>query len=337
MVDSRLRAYVSQLLSQGFAPARIRKELTRRGYKAADLDKVLPKRESSHLPLFLGLLVIILLVMGGIWYGISLSTPQHQLSITLVSEQSFVDRGQSLGFDISLQDAIEDPLPVDLSYIVLQENQAVEQTSESIILEGAYKSTQSLAIDLSPGRYDLSAQATSNEAQAKSSFGFTVTQPEITIIETPTNNCNSCDDYNSCTTDTCVKGRCIHVPTQPCCGNNLCETGENALSCGDDCITKPETGVTPVTAAAQTTENPETAAALCSQIPQDNERDACLVQQSENRNDKQFCGLVTDYSRRDNCYLTFALNGDSGVCTEIQDERSQRACLSYATFANAAQ
>ena len=48
----------------------------------------------------------------------------------------------------------------------------------------------------------------------------------------------SCNDLDVCTNDYCNEDtnyECIHERMVPCCGNDLCEFGENCNSCSDDC------------------------------------------------------------------------------------------------------
>ncbi|MDD5171686.1 MAG: transglutaminase family protein [Candidatus ainarchaeum sp.] len=47
----------------------------------------------------------------------------------------------------------------------------------------------------------------------------------------------SCDDNYSCTQDSCnaTSGSCVHTLIQPCCGNGMCEQGEDCGDCLNDC------------------------------------------------------------------------------------------------------
>eukprot|EP00956_Cyclotella_meneghiniana_P024609 scaffold49680_cov63-Cyclotella_meneghiniana.AAC.2 len=60
---------------------------------------------------------------------------------------------------------------------------------------------------------------------------------EIPSSQPSSTRCNldtDCDDGVSCTTDTCVDGSCIYMMNVNCCGNFICEAGEEAcsLDCG---------------------------------------------------------------------------------------------------------
>jgi len=45
-----------------------------------------------------------------------------------------------------------------------------------------------------------------------------------------------CDDTDACTVDSCVDGACVNEPSSFCCGDLVCELGEDCDSCPDDCV-----------------------------------------------------------------------------------------------------
>jgi len=74
---------------------------------------------------------------------------------------------------------------------------------------------------------------------------------EISEQETSTQNesiekhCPSCEDNDSCTTDSCSEEtdyECIHEQIIPCCGNGNCEEAENWSACQEDCECALECG-----------------------------------------------------------------------------------------------
>ncbi len=52
-----------------------------------------------------------------------------------------------------------------------------------------------------------------------------------------------CNDGDPCTTDSCdpATGSCVYDPISPCCGDGICDTGEDQCSCSADCGTPPST------------------------------------------------------------------------------------------------
>jgi hypothetical protein len=45
-----------------------------------------------------------------------------------------------------------------------------------------------------------------------------------------------CDDADSCTADSCDNGACVNDPIAGCCGNLVCESGEDCDTCATDCV-----------------------------------------------------------------------------------------------------
>ena len=44
-----------------------------------------------------------------------------------------------------------------------------------------------------------------------------------------------CDDGDPCTQDVCTAGTCDNIPQANCCGNGICESGEDCDTCSSDC------------------------------------------------------------------------------------------------------
>lgn len=51
----------------------------------------------------------------------------------------------------------------------------------------------------------------------------------------------NCDDGNVCTADSCSGGVCFNDPLSPCCGDGVCDGGEDQCSCSTDCGAPPAT------------------------------------------------------------------------------------------------
>jgi len=51
-------------------------------------------------------------------------------------------------------------------------------------------------------------------------------------------SCPDCDDANTCTSDYCSSETgfaCVHDEITPCCGNGICEDGEDTTNCANEC------------------------------------------------------------------------------------------------------
>jgi hypothetical protein len=53
-------------------------------------------------------------------------------------------------------------------------------------------------------------------------------------------DCQNCDDGDACTEDSYDYStkKCVNSPISNCCGNGMCEFGEDQLNCEEDCISK---------------------------------------------------------------------------------------------------
>ncbi|MFH1812494.1 MAG: Ig-like domain-containing protein [Pseudomonadota bacterium] len=108
-------------------------------------------------------------------------------------------------------------------------------SSLELLVDGAVQrecspwSLASCFVDLSAGTHSVAARATDSAGNSTSSV------PHSVLIA----SCSSgtCDDGNSCTTDSCAPtGVCRHVPTTGCCQNgDPCEDGDPCTS--DACVT----------------------------------------------------------------------------------------------------
>jgi hypothetical protein len=143
--------------------------------------------------------------------------------------------------------------------------------------------------------------------------------------------CGDCDDGNPCTTDRCIDEVCTHQPITPCCGNDICESSENSESCPADCSPAmpdetPEEITNRAVAAAKT--DRDQARELCSSLREIREQDKCFETVAKASSESLFCQPISSSSLRDACYMEFALEGDYGVCPNVENEYLRKSCES---------
>ena len=187
-------------------------------------------------------------------------------------------------------------------------------------------------------------------------------------------NCNpckecpsSCDDNNPCTNDFCsiaTNYDCLYTPKQMCCGNEICEDGEDNSNCAEDC--KSEQGNEPEEPfpelnifekidkiAEISKKDPEESALYCPQLKQDLYKNQCYTRIAENSKQLSYCILINENrtqdecyisvakltnkveicetiqksSRRDSCYMNFVMAGDYQICERIDNGYLKQACL----------
>jgi len=185
--------------------------------------------------------------------------------------------------------------------------------------------------------------------------------PETPEINAPNNVCpSSCDDSKECTRDYCSENTglmCVHQPIRPCCGNGVCESGENKDSCAKDCTTISLSLWDQIEAIkVQASTDPSGARRACSGIDAINFRNRCYadvaviagtesycedikegsdadslkwkcysnVAKQVNRNN--ICDRISDEVARDECYMNFVLAEDYSVCDKITNEYQKQNC-----------
>jgi hypothetical protein len=191
--------------------------------------------------------------------------------------------------------------------------------------------------------------------------------PEEPFPEEPATKCPpSCNDGNPSTRDYCDAStdfRCEHEDTSVC-GDGDCSFSENSQTCPRDCETQGDAIV--MDSSYEKLESikqlapsdPEAAKQECDTMNL-NYRDECYQAVGEISNNANLCDKVGDNfirdkcfsnvaislerpalcenipeSRRDSCYVNFAVEGDYSVCEKLLNPYLKKSCT---TMQNAAQ
>src|SRR3989344_4834243 len=256
MVQKALLSYIKEQMGKGFAPDAIRSHLLQYNYPSNVVEEAL--RESMQ-PLIRheihfskGVIVTLLvLALGAGLFGLSLffisqdKSPAQLLDLKTNLIQNRVASGGTLPFTVELSSLGSSArYDVALSYYVIDDaDHIITSKTETLAVEtrASVRTEMDLPDTIPPGTYSLRVNARYGEQRATASEQFTVEKVE----EKPTPKQPEpllCDDRNSCTSDTVVKGQCTFTPLTPCCGNAICEEGESSVACVQDCpVVQPET------------------------------------------------------------------------------------------------
>jgi hypothetical protein len=144
-----------------------------------------------------------------------------------------------------------------------------------------------------------------------------------------------CNDFDLCTEDICENGKCKNIPIFPCCGNLLCEEGENEENCIIDCMiiqkspnlmSKSEILSTAKNKAEQNTKD---AGLFCDEINNSDFRDDCFKTIAVVGKNKLFCDYIINSMKKDSCLIDFAMTQyDYSVCIQINNEYLRKSCES---------
>lgn len=251
--------------------------------------------------------------------------------------------GAAARYDVSITYEISDP-----------SGRVIASQTETAAIETAMSAEVKIRIpdDAASGGYTLRASGIYDTQRIESSFTFKIigvaAEPGVPLEEVPLEpapECPaSCDDANICTRDLCSEQtgyRCLNEPVSPCCGNRRCETGESFETCPGDCIDVSQLDIeipadrelTPgdliVEADKKAASDPNSAARICDQIGiEEGSRDfdRCYTKVAKNSKQSGFCSYIQGTARKDNCYMSFAMDNDFSVCPEIEDQYLSQTC-----------
>ncbi len=143
-----------------------------------------------------------------------------------------------------------------------------------------------------------------------------------------------CNDYDICTSDSCVSGFCESARIPVCCGDFICSSGEDSESCPQDCIASQQVFGSPsqeVIAGIMETaaSNPEKAASQCSEFESSFDSDLCYTELAKVSDNYGFCENVYDSDSKDKCFMYFVMSKDKfELCVKIEKRLLQNSCYS---------
>ncbi|MFC1768403.1 hypothetical protein ACFLZX_01440 [Nanoarchaeota archaeon] len=155
--------------------------------------------------------------------------------------------------------------------------------------------------------------------------------------------CDRCDDGKACTDDFCgpqTNFICINEIITPCCGNGLCESGENDVCLGD-C---PKGGLFDGLSEGEilrrikdiATSDPGTAKSYCGTYLTGIFKDDCFIYLATDQSDDSICRSVENARHKDRCYSEVSISTQSyQPCEKISDDTKRDSCyVNYAMASN---
>lgn len=349
MVQESLVEYCRQLLAQGYDAQTIQTTLINAGYSKFDANDALRAAGASIPSGFRLSGKLLLLVFGGllvlalfVWLILIFTGPEPAplaVSSSLLSTQVAPSEEVVINVDISNPD--DRKVSASLEVTVSGPNGVVDIRSESLQLDSSRRVPVRILIPVgsSAGQYVVEAVLSYGPLTARSSSSFEVrekvSQVPSGIVDVPVEEAvdvsltcpASCDDLQFCTRDSCVAGVCVNEPIVPCCGNGVCEAGEEGV-CSVDCSpqTSPQTIIEEAVGLAVA--NTQGAVQKCLSLGQQFYVDSCLNDVAGAANSKSVCEQISSSESRDACLISFAYKGDFSVCAQIQDVYLRTSCES---------
>ncbi|HLF54557.1 MAG TPA: hypothetical protein VI612_02460 [Candidatus Nanoarchaeia archaeon] len=346
MAQQSLIEYIQKLLKQGYDIEAIRSTLLQAGYAPYEVDTAIriaakPSRAIPTKMLMIAFVILLVFSLGVIMLIKILQAPPVVLSLKITALSTQTAPGENLILTAEIQNPSGRKTNALLDYTLAGPGGRITAPTESITVTTKTNVPSNIPIpkDAQPGSYTLTAVLSYQDKTATQRLNIEVTTeptkaPEVLKKEVEEEAreiqqaCpGGCDDLNFCTTDTCAQGTCQHTTITPCCGNNVCEPGEDESSCPIDCgkAVNPEE----ITKQAEG-ENTQDAISLCNTLGQRTYIDSCLSRVAETKNDQTICDGIVDTEIRDSCYIHFSYNNDFSVCPKITNPYLKSSCNTLA-------
>ena len=375
-----LISYIKQQLKAGYDINTIRTALIKYGYQPGDIDAAMRQAYAEpsvvkhvvHLsPALIITVIAVAIIAGGAFFlfkpGAPSSTvPTELLDLSADITSLDISPGSSLEFDVGIMNlGAANRYDVALRYLIInQDNKAVKTKEETVAIETRFstKAQVTLPPNLPLGNYKLRviARYNGNIATAEETFSVARPRPVITEPEEPAPEFKEpeelvCDDGDICTTDSIVDDACSFAPITPCCGNNICESGED-ISCSADCPVAveaepepeptPEPEPPPAVALSiwdeldqieyKAATDPVGAAHDCSEITDSVFRDDCYSGVAEASTQDSYCSYIETDRTKDTCLKDVAIKlDDPDLCARIITDSVRDQCyMSFVTAGN---
>jgi len=359
-MTQRLQDYIAEQRKRGVSDSHIKVQLLRSGYSPSSVDNALvrrkPKRHPSGL-MVMGLIVVIAaLAILALDY---IDKPPQPTLLDLSIQPLMVELqpGQDILFSRQLSASGPSLFPeAELTHSILDTDQGeiLHSTSEmaSIRVRNPVKSRMTLPADLTPGFYLLQTLADYEEKRAVASFLFKVyvrgDQPSCFDNELNQGEenvdcggpCTACDHCSNDRWDDEEEGLDCGGPCIPCikpsCFDEVQNQDEAGVDCGGICRActladrnfqqlDPKEQLLEARELART--DPEAALEHCQTSAEQAQRDECISQVADEIDDRTICSSIIIPSKKDACFLSFALEGDYTVCSEINNVYLMNSCF----------
>ena len=353
MVDNNLISYVKQQRAAGYTDDQIRQAMISYGYNPDGVEEALKAGKGGVnipvVPIAIGAGVILIIIV--IIFMFSGREEERLLDLKTSSLIDEITAGEIVSFNVELinmgtgkrYDTILTHEVIDNSGKVINSKQ------ETLAVETRTSSTSNIVVPstASSGEYKLMTTADYDSKTVVSFFMFNVVVEEVEEEEEEVEmQCPArCDDYDDCTRDICDETtgyRCAQYPITPCCGNDVCEIGEDYAICSLDCAVPledeeeeeeeevKELSVRDIISTSKdyAAEDPAKAVGFCNGLGKEHHRDSCYNAVAEETDASDYCSKILSETSRDNCYTNFALAGDYSVCEKLINKYLKASCIS---------
>jgi hypothetical protein len=336
------------------------------------------EKKKSHIPIFL-IILIILIIIGLLSYfmffKLELSN-ETDLEMIVYLESTSINAESNLIFQRMLNNKGALPnLPVRVVYIIEDSSgNRVHMSDENMVITDSLSHQRSIQLSsMVEGNYNLKIDAYYSGKTLSQSLPFVIVK--TSTLEYPATcfdgiqnqgeegidcggPCKPCirqcplfyDDGNKCTISKCgaeTNFIPVHEDIVPCCGNNICEIGENPINCPGDCkegsqdtyfndTIRPQISFVnqelPIEEEIKrirqlSAQDKFSSMELCDAILLPFYKDSCFYEVAQELEDKEICNVIIEERTKDKCFTKISdINSDSGVCGYISSDLRRDSC-----------
>jgi len=180
---------------------------------------------------------------------------------------------------------------------------------ETVALVQKSEFPQSFEAKLAPGLYKVRVTAFYGNEKATASQSFEIVEEDATI------------------TDADLVRDDEPATTPPAQTNTPVQTNNDVQVSNIDKITGVSDSQLKSRALDMADSNAENAIRNCLSISNQNNANNCLMKCAEKSGRDSYCESMTDRDFRDDCYMSLALDGNSGLCSKIVNGYKKNSCL----------
>ena len=341
MVDPTLIQFIRQYLQQGYDLGTIQQHLVQQGYPLIEVQEAVSviygsphvkhTIDISKKTIILTVAVSLLLVVGVI-VGLQIfsggSTPPTLLDLKVSTTIEELDPGDTLVFQYeATQTGSKKRFDFQLEHTLLDtRNRKITSIQEEVAVETKVSGVGNIKIpsDILGGRYILKSVASYDGKTATARLEFNVkgegsensgAGESIGVEEDISPEPIDTDDGQEDVIEIPDESEEVIVPVIP--KPSVPVSSSNAVI--QDAILASTTDV-------------NKAGKLCDDISELRSRDSCFEKIAEQAQQTSLCASIQSNSKRDTCYMNFAIEGDFSVCPKVQNPYLKRSCDSLAAL-----
>ncbi len=324
MVDQRILNFIKSSLQQGHDINTIQNYLLSQGFGLEDIHEAVSSiYGASHvhhiidlskttvitiISAFLVVIITVLFLASMLGQG---QAPPSLLDLSLSSDMESVKPGDNFVFGYNaIQTGNKKRFDVKMVYEVRDaNNNLITSMEEEVAIETKVSATQKIKVpsEAKPGKYVLKATAIYGNKKASARINFDIKGAEPAVTEEK-------------------------PAEQPSEQQSASPIEEDIPSVPIPSVQPEDPHLVTEEAIRSSTADVSKAGKLCDSLLELRDRDKCFEKIAENSNNPSLCSNIQSNSKRDTCYMNFAIEGDYSVCSKVENQYLKKSCDNLAAL-----